>query len=519
MRAPLSHWLRLLWNIAPPLHLNSEIPFIAAGAIHLPPQTHWRHHAAAAAHAAAHLVYSPRNFNGDGLGPIARALAGLLEDARVEALAMRELPGLARLWRPLHTASVTTGENFETLLQRLARTLAEPAYDDPHPWVRKGRALFYGGAQDEYPALRNADDVRAAAMRLGHDIGQMRMQFNAKTYRVAPPYRDDHRWMWAADLMTVAPPPPVSSAGDRRDDDPALAPDHPVARYPEWDRLIARLRPDWCSVIEQDASALHRYSAAFDHDETVRNTALRLRRVLRAMTHRRAAKWRSDEGEVFDPGALVERQVARHRRHAPDPRVYRVAEERRARPAVCLLIDQSASTADAHGAEGLSALQTAALAAAAMANALQTAGIDCSIAGFSSNGRHAVRLQTVKSLHAPVDADMMLRLQALRPGGSTRLGAALRHATRSLVQQGSGPRWLILLSDGEAYDIDVHDPRYLLEDARHAVNAAARRGVRAVCLALAPDLSRDAQRIFGRSGVQVLRKMQDMSRALSRLLG
>ena len=237
------------------------------------------------------------------------------------------------------------------------------------------------------------------------------------------------------------------------------------------------------------------------------------------MTHRRAAKWRSDEGEVFDPGALVERQVARHRRHAPDPRVYRVAEERRARPAVCLLIDQSASTADAHGAEGLSALQTAALAAAAMANALQTAGIDCSIAGFSSNGRHAVRLQTVKSLHAPVDADMMLRLQALRPGGSTRLGAALRHATRSLVQQGSGPRWLILLSDGEAYDIDVHDPRYLLEDARHAVNAAARRGVRAVCLALAPDLSRDAQRIFGRSGVQVLRNIQDMSRALSRLLG
>ncbi|MEI7682633.1 MAG: VWA domain-containing protein, partial [Betaproteobacteria bacterium] len=100
MKTTLSQWLCLLWNIAPPLHLNSELPCLMAGAIHLPPQSSWRHHRAAAAHAAAHLVYSPRGFEGHGLGPIARALAGLLEDARVEALALRELPGLARLWRP-----------------------------------------------------------------------------------------------------------------------------------------------------------------------------------------------------------------------------------------------------------------------------------------------------------------------------------------------------------------------------------------------------------------------------------
>jgi nitric oxide reductase activation protein len=196
-----------------------------------------------------------------------------------------------------------------------------------------------------------------------------------------------------------------------------------------------------------------------------------------------------------------------------------VAEERRARPAVSLLIDQSASTADAHGADGQSVLQTAALAAAAMATALERAGVDCSIAGFSSNGRHAVQLLTVKSSRDPADTAMLQRLQALQSGGSTRLGAALRHATRCLLQQGDGPRHLVLLSDGEAYDIDVHDPRYLAEDAKHAVRAAARRGVRVVCLALAPERSRDAQRIFGRDGVQALRDTAGLPRALARLLG
>jgi hypothetical protein len=116
LQLPLSHWkpqwLRLLWDAAPPLHLDSlhsDGPFIADGGIHLPAQPLWQQHCAAAAHAAAHLVYSPRSFEADGLVPTARALLALLEDARVEALAMRELPGLARLWRPLHLATPDSG--------------------------------------------------------------------------------------------------------------------------------------------------------------------------------------------------------------------------------------------------------------------------------------------------------------------------------------------------------------------------------------------------------------------------
>lgn len=518
IKTTLLCWLRLLWNIVPPLRLDGDRSYITAGTIHLPPQTHWRQHAAAAAHAAAHLVHSPPVFDGDGVVPIARVLMGLLEDARVEALAMHELPGLARLWRPLHTAAAESGSDFETLMQRLARALSDPAYDDPDPWIRKGRLLFYGGAQGGRPALQTAADVRDAAMRLGHDIGQMRLQFNAKSYRVAPAYRDDHRWMWSADVLSAAPPPAaVAAAGMRDDQDAPVSPDA-VARYPEWDRLIARLRPDWCSVTEIAVQGNGLQAAVIDHAELIQQTAVRLRGPLRALMRQRALPQHSDEGEIFDPGALVEWQVARRRHRTPEPRVYRAMDRRRASAAVWLLIDQSASTADAHGADGRSVLQTAALSAAALAQGLEAAGFACGIAGFSSNGRHAVRLTTVKALRESVADGMAARLQALRPGGSTRLGAALRHAVDRLSQYDGSARWVILLSDGEPYDIDVHDPRYLVEDARHAVRAAARCGVNVVCLAVTPDGGGQARRIFGRKGVQAMREPGDLPRSISRLL-
>jgi nitric oxide reductase activation protein len=125
----------------------------------------------------------------------------------------------------------------------------------------------------------------------------------------------------------------------------------------------------------------------------------------------------------------------------------------------------------------------------------------------------------VKSFDEPAADLTLARLQALRPGGSTRLGAALRHATRSLAQYRNGPRWVFVLSDGEPHDVDIHDPRYLVEDARHAVIAAGRVGVRMVCLVMAPDRATSARHIFGRQGAQPVHDIRDVPRALQRLMG
>lgn len=526
---PLARWLRLLWNAAPPLHLDSEAPFIADGGIHLPARPRWQQHCAAAAHAAAHLVYSPRRFDADGLVPIARSLLGLLEDARVESLAVRELPGLARLWRPLHTATPHSGRGCEALMARLARALADPGYADPDPWVIKGRRLFYLDEALGLPALRTPDELRDAAMRLGHDIGQMRLPFNARGHRPQPGYRDDHRWMWAADqLQTVQPPPaPQPVAADAPPPDPAEQPLHGrVQHHPEWDRLIRRLRPDWARVVELPAAALPqaRPPATGAAAQAAQTLGRRLLGPLRGLARPPAPRGRAIDGDAFHLDALLGWAIARRCGHDGDARVHRAVQRRSVRSSAWLLLDSSASTAaplqpassDAPTGQP-SVLQAAAHGAAATALALQALGVGCTVAAFQSEGRHAVRVQL---LQRPSDAPgaLLHRLQALRPGGSTRLGAALRHAA---LRQAGGParsRWVLLVSDGEPHDIDVHDPHYLVDDARHAVQAARRRGVRVACLTLAAQPPPQALRIFGRDSTQALTNLGALPRALRRLM-
>ncbi len=544
---PLAQWLRLLWGAAPPLHLDSDAPFIADGGIHLamlPPdqaapapsaQPPWQQHCAAAAHAAAHLVYSPRHFDADGLVPTARALLALLEDARVEALAVRELPGLARLWRPLHTATPDSGKGSEALMARLARALADPIYADPHPWVAKGRRLFYLDEALGLPALRTPAELRAAAMRLGHDIGQMRLPFNARGDRPAPAYRDDHRWMWPADQRDSVQPPPAPQprpADAQTTPDPTeIALPETVTHHPEWDRLIHRLRPDWARVIERatppatldpvQAATQVRLQPAPD-DAEARLLGHRLLAPLQALAQPPAPRGRAADGENFHLDALLGWAVARRCGRSGDARLYRARQPVAARARVWLLVDQSASTAAAlpgSGPASTSVLQAAARGATATALALQALGVPCTVAAFQSNGRHAVRLQLLHGPGQAVAPGLAQRLLALRPGGSTRLGAALRHATQRLGPGRADAHWVLLVSDGQPHDVDVHDPRYLVDDARQAVLAARRRSVRMACLVLGGGPAPEALRIFGRSGIQTLASLAALPRALRRLMG
>jgi len=515
MHAPLTHWLRMLWGTAPGLAFDSDCSYIAAGAIHLPAQPHWRQHTAAAAHAAAHLVYSPQRFDGAGLGPTARVLLALLEDARVEALAMRELPGLARLWRPLHTATPNDAVGFEGLALRLARSLCDPAYDDPDPWVRKGRSLFYLDLALNVPAIRTPAELRGVATRLGHDIGQLRLPFNPKAPLPLPAYRDDHRWMWAADVLASAPPPPLQPvAWQLPDADDAPPEASEVTHHPEWDRLIARLRPAWCQVVESAAPGGRPRPAS---DATLA-AARRLLGPVRDMARRPCSHARSDAGEVFDLDALVDWQLGRRLRRPASARVYRHARTAPARTALWLLIDQSASTAAAPRRGEPSALEVAGQAAVALGLAMCSQGLAFGVAAFDSNGRHAVNWRTVKSLGQPFDEAAAGRIEALRPAGSTRLGAVLRHATRHLAAQRGAQRWVLLLSDGSPHDVDVHDPAYLREDARRAAQSAVRHGVRVGCLVFDAEGSGDAARVFGgRATAQVL-GLKTLPGALRRLL-
>jgi len=491
--APPPHWrawLRALWGDAAAIEwqlANGVRPVLtgrAAGerVLHLPVADDERLALAAAAHAAAHWRFGGPVQVRAGLKPVQQALFAVLEDARVEALALRELPGLRALWLPFHAGDdAPAGNGFEALLARLARSLLEAAPADPHPWIARARAMVF--APDGALALATPQAVRAAASLLGNDVGQMRLPFQAATWCVHAAYRDDGSWLWepearAPDSQTTLARHVAQDAAMVRPERAQAETVEPAACYPEWDGRIRRYRPDWCRVYTREVAPQPvRGDPPRPPHASVRAMArglLQLRDPLPRLSGRDAA------GDELHPVAMLEARVQQRAGHLPDERVYRRREWPPPRLAVQLLVDASASTGDP-GPRGRPLLAELLALALAGCEALERAGHRSALLSFCSRTRERIDVLALKHWHEPAASPVVRgRCAAQGCGGSTRTGAALRHVTRTVqaFAGGEGRQPLVLvLTDGDVHDVDAPDPAYLRADLRQAVFEAQRSGV------------------------------------------
>jgi nitric oxide reductase NorD protein len=161
--------------------------------------------------------------------------------------------------------------------------------------------------------------------------------------------------------------------------------------------------------------------------------------------------------------------------------------------AVLFLLDLSASTAtrlhtgaeveasSSGKAEGPRVIDLIKEAVVLLSVALEEIGDAYAIYGFSSSGRHDVEVYPVKNFKESLAAEAQGRIGALTPRGSTRMGAAVRHAIRRLKGVSSRSRLLVVLSDGypedEDYGKPVIPPMYGLRDTLVALREAERSGI------------------------------------------
>lgn len=486
---------------------------------------------AAAAHIAAHLVFTKTKFPVGSLKPVQLALISIIEDARVEHLAMRAFPGLRDLWLPFHVAAPSGAVVAPALLARLARALIDPDHEDDNAWVRKGRAMFFDGrATWEDPAIS-----RAIGGLLGNDFGQMRVQFNARTYVVEPPYRDDNLGLWdfgeeppqqGLEIETIY----ESIRLERKPEDEGtatqtapkveLAPEDaavPIAKYPEWDYLIGRERPDWTTVVDYPAQAgpLRAVERVLDEHPVLVNriTALiRSARISRPVRQRR-----QPEGDRLDLDACIEAAVSRRRRETPDPRVYMTIARRHRDLAVSVLLDVSESTNDRIKGGYRRVLSLERDATILLAHAMSELGDPFAVRAFCSNGREEVRLLRIKDFGEPYLEAAKRRTTGLKGGFSTRIGAALRHCGVELSKQLNHRKLLLVITDGEPSDIDVADRRYLVEDARRAVAWLGHLGVDVFCVGLDSGGDSYLHRIFGPTNVLLIDRLDRLPERLTAL--
>ncbi|MDE2455059.1 MAG: VWA domain-containing protein, partial [Burkholderiales bacterium] len=213
---------------------------------------------------------------------------------------------------------------------------------------------------------------------------------------------------------------------------------------------------------------------------------------------------RQFEGDEIDLDASIEVLVDRRLGLAPEPRLFRRPGREAPQSSLLVLLDLSESANDPVADGGRPVLALEQEAAMRLAQAVRAPGVRVAVHGFNSNTREHVGYQRLLDFGAPFDAGAAGRVSAARARHSTRIGAALRHAADMLADEPSSRHTVLVVTDGAPSDIDVFDPRYLVEDARAAVQEAKRRGVRVHCVTLDPAGERDARRIFGWQGYRVV---------------
>ncbi len=547
--ASLRHYLRALWQrefrLMPCAQPATQLrPYLSELGIHLPPRYASHRgtllhdlYRAAAAHAAAHDAFSTLRFERRKLKPVQLAIVSLLEDARVEQRAIDAMPGLRRLWLQYFDPRGRDATSAEALLLRLAHVLLDPQRTDDNPWVKKAQRLYLASqAQGSDPR-----PLRELGILLGNDIGQMRAQFNAKSYLVEPLYRDDNLFLWDSD----APPeearmedagftenalaqqsrerfesdadnearlrPRAQASSD--DDSGAATPERP--RYPEWDERTGRYRPHWCSIVEQRPAPV---GASALRAGLARHAALsaRLAQLLQARKLGQVQRLRRQpDGEDFEIDALVSAQTALRSGQSPEANLYRRTRRQKPDLSVLLLLDLSHSTRAALGdATLLSLIREASVL---LGDAIALGGDRIAIHGFQSNGRHEVNYLRFKEFDEPLDDTVLGRLAAVEGALSTRMGAAIRHASRLMRGCQTAQRLVLLLTDGEPHDIDVYQPGLLAADAARAVERSAAEGTPVFCVSVDAAADGYLRRIFGPHNYRVIDSIAQLPQRLPEL--
>ncbi|MEI2677722.1 MAG: VWA domain-containing protein [Burkholderiaceae bacterium] len=271
----------------------------------------------------------------------------------------------------------------------------------------------------------------------------------------------------------------------------------PGVSLPEWDWKQQRLLPEHCRVVTVMALP----GAPFEPAPSLRATARRVRGRLEIL--RAAPRWQRGcvDGDAIDLDAWVRHATgASCGRPTPgDPAVFarRVRGERSL--ATLLLADLSLST-DTYVNNDQRVIDVIRDALFVFGEALHGTGDAFAVLGFSSVRRSHVRIQHLKGFDESWTAGVQARVGAIKPGFYTRMGAALRVATKQLAERPERQRLLLILTDGKPNDIDVYEGRWGLEDTRHAVTEARLAGLVPFCLSIDEEAHAYLPHLFGRQG-------------------
>ena len=224
------------------------------------------------------------------------------------------------------------------------------------------------------------------------------------------------------------------------------------------------------------------------------------------------------EGDQFDYRALLDFAVDRKTGWIPSDRLYIKRDKRQRDVAVLVLVDLSKSTANRISGSSSRILDIEKEAVVLLSEALNVAGDQFAVAGFSGAGRFGVDYLRIKDFSDGLDDGVRRRINAVAPMRSTRMGAAIRHATRVLEKMPARVRLLLTLTDGFPNDVG-YKQGYAVADTRKAVFEAHAKHIyfKAIVVNMAGNPNLDA--LYGKYQHSLISDIKELPDKLLRIYG
>jgi len=571
----LNFYLRALWGrdffLRPTGADYTDFrPYIEAHIVHMPDAVDavgglsgLELYRATAAHMAAHIVYTDSRISAEQLSPAQMFFIGFLEDARIEFKAIREFPGLKKLWRSLLDLEYEQQPEHPTMkvLEHIALMLLDSSVTSDDQELKKFCQQFHEKIEEE-------QDNNQFSWHMGMELFNL---FSTRKEvpslrileRIRIPYRDDNRFVWefeeftfdtfneyvaasqrqvrkTVSVMEMANEVDCELAGDDaqeiwtcptemfpyEDDledtksfnqmwgkEPVSDPYH----YQEWDYQIQLHRPDWATVYERrqpkgDAEEIDKILLEY------RPIAHRIKQIIDLLTPQGVQRIRNmEDGDEIDINAAIDAMVSIRMGDQPNTRITMRNVLKTRDLAVVVLMDLSESTNEMVPGSDKTILQLTREAATLVSTAINGIGDPFALHGFASDGRHDVQYYRFKDFNQRFDDDVKSRLAGMTGGLSTRMGAAMRHAGQHLLKQPERRKLLLLVTDGEPADIDERDPQHLRHDTKKAVEELYSNGVLSYCLTLDANADSYVKRIFGENHYTIIDNVQRLPEKLPQL--
>jgi nitric oxide reductase NorD protein len=287
-------------------------------------------------------------------------------------------------------------------------------------------------------------------------------------------------------------------------------------RYREWDTNLGDYLQDHVIVRERDMDGCGNgwYGKVLEKRKGIVRRIRRSFEFLKPQGLRLLRKW--PEGDEFDYRAMLDFAVDKKSGIMPSDRLYikRIKQERDV--SVLVLMDLSRSTANRVTGSQQTVLDVEKEAIVLLCEALTVVGDVFSIAGFSGNGRLGVDYYDIKCFNDAMDENVKQKIGAMSPQRSTRMGAAIRHATHLLENVPSKIRLLMIIGDGFPNDVGYKE-EYATEDTRKALSEARAKGIYAHSITVNIACDSKLDDLYGRINHNVISDVRELPDRLLRI--